>query len=287
MVIDLIINGLIIGCVYALIAVGLTIIFGVMRIINMCHGDLVMLGMYTSIILYEKYSILPYFSAILMQPFFLIIGTIIYKLIDHIPLKQREMNSLILTLGISFVISTSVMFIFSADYRTVTLPFSQEVLQIGDIRIGYPYVLTSVFAIFIFMIFYYLIMKTKIGRAIRAVAADPDTASTLGIDIKRISFLTYAMGVSLASIAGCIISPILYAYPFVGGIFIIKAFTIVVLGGMGSIQGAFLGGLILGIGESLVSSYFEHSMKDLFAFVVFILFLLFKPTGLFGAKSRV
>lgn len=287
MLIELVINGLIIGCVYALIAVGLTIIFGVMRIINMCHGDLVMLGMYTSIILYEKYSILPYFSAILMQPFFLFIGALIYKLIDRIPLKQREMNSLILTLGVSFVMSTTVMLLFSADYRTVTLPFSQEVIQLGDIRIGYPYVLSSVFAIVIFFVFYYLIMKTKIGRAIRAVAADPDTASTLGIDIRKISFLTYAIGVSLASIAGCIISPILYAYPFVGGIFIIKAFTIVVLGGMGSIQGAFIGGLILGVGESLVSTYFEHSMKDLFAFVLFILFLLFKPTGLFGAKSRV
>lgn len=287
MLIELILNGLIIGCIYALIAVGLTLIFGVMRIINMCHGDLVMLGMYASIILYEKYSILPYFSAILLQPFFLLLGALIYKLIDHIPLKQREMNSLILTLGVSFVISTSVMLIFSADYRTVTLPFSQEVLQLGGIRIGYPYVISSAFSIVIIVLFYYLIMRTKIGRAIRAVAADPETASTLGIDIKKISFLTYSIGVSLASIAGCIISPILYAYPFVGGIFIIKAFVIVVLGGMGSIHGAFLGALLLGVGESLIIPYFEHSMKDLFAFILFILFLLFKPTGIFGGKSRV
>lgn len=287
MLIELIINGLVIGCVYALIAVGLTIIFGVMRIINMCHGDLVMLGMYTSIVLYEKFSILPYITAFISQPLFLALGALIYKLIESIPLKHREMNSLILTLGVSFVMSSSVMFIFTADYRTITLPFSQEVLQIGNLRIGYPYLLASAFAISIFFAFYYLIMKTKVGRAIRACAADPETASTLGIDIKKISFLTYSLGVSLASIAGCIISPILYAYPFVGGIFVIKAFTIVVLGGMGSIQGALIGGLLLGVGESLVSSFFEHSMKDLFTFVVFILFLLFRPTGIFGTKSRV
>lgn len=287
MYLDLIISGLIIGCIYALIALGLTLIFGVMRIINMCHGDLVMLGMYASIIMYEKFSISPYLSAILLQPFFLLLGAVLYKFIEYIPLKQREMNSLILTLGASFVMSTSVMWIFSADYRTITLPFSQSVLQIGDIRIAYPYVISSIFSITVIVLFYYFIMKTKLGRAIRAVAADPETASTLGIDIKKISFLTYAIGVSLASFAGCIISPILYAYPFVGSIFIVKAFTIVVLGGMGSIQGAFIGAIILGVGESLMVNLVEHSMKDLFAFVIFILFLMFRPTGIFGKKGRV
>ncbi|MFQ3574775.1 MAG: branched-chain amino acid ABC transporter permease [Thermodesulfovibrionales bacterium] len=287
MLISIIINGLLIGCIYSLIAVGLTVIFGVMRIINMFHGDAVMLGMYSSYLLHEKYGISPYLAPVITAPLFLVIGLAIYKVLEPIPPKQREMSSLIITLGISFVTATLAMLIWTADYRTVNLSYSQEVFNLFGTRIGYPALFSSTFSVILIIAFYLFMTKTYLGMSIRATAIDPVTASLYGVNVKVISMLTFGIGLVLAGIAGAILSPIFYIYPFVGSNFVIKAFTIVVLGGMGSVTGALIGGLLLGVSEALASTFLEYSMKDIIAFVIFLSVLIFKPSGILGGKSRV
>ncbi|MCX8027232.1 MAG: branched-chain amino acid ABC transporter permease [Thermodesulfovibrionales bacterium] len=287
MIISIIINGLLIGCIYSLIAVGLTVIFGVMRIINMFHGDAVMLGMYSAYLLHEKYGISPYISPIITAPAFLVIGLAIYKILEPIPPKQREMSSLIITLGISFVTATLAMLIWTADYRTVNLSYSQEVFDIFGTRIGYPAFFSSAFSVILIIAFYFFMTKTFLGMSIRATAIDPVSASLFGVNVKVISMLTFGIGLVLAGVAGAILSPIFYIYPFVGSNFVIKAFTIVVLGGMGSVTGALIGGLLLGVSEALASTFLEYSMKDIIAFIIFLSVLIFKPSGILGGKSRV
>ncbi|NLT21575.1 MAG: branched-chain amino acid ABC transporter permease [Syntrophorhabdus sp.] len=288
MITSIIINGILIGLIYALLAIGLTVIFGVMRIINMFHGESVMLGMYAAFVLFDKFGISPYISVFLTAPVFFVLGAIIYKfLIDPIPAREREITSLIITLGISFIFATSAMYIWSADYRTVTLPFSQNVMVFLQTRIGYPALISSCMSAVLIVIFYLFMSKTYMGRAIRATELDKDTASIMGVNVKWISIATFGIGVVLAAMAGGILSPIFYIYPFVGGNFVIKAFTIVVLGGMGSVTGALLGGVILGVAEALASTFLEYSMKDIMAFILFLGILLFKPSGILGGKTRL
>jgi branched-chain amino acid transport system permease protein len=288
MITSIIINGILIGLIYALLAIGLTMIFGVMRIINMFHGDAVMLGMYAAYVLFDKFGISPYVSVFLTAPVFFVLGAVIYKfLIDPIPVREREITSLIITLGISFIFATSAMYVWSADYRTVTLPFSQDVMVFLETRIGYPALISSCMSAFLIVAFYFFMSKTYIGRAIRATELDKDTASVMGVNVKWISIATFGIGVVLAAMAGGVLAPIFYIYPFVGGNFVIKAFTIVVLGGMGSVTGALVGGVVLGVAEALASTFLEYSMKDIMAFILFLGILLFKPSGLLGGKTRL
>lgn len=288
MILSIILNGVLIGLVYALTAIGLTVVFGVMRIINMFHGDAVMLGMYAAFVLHEKFGISPYLSVFISAPIFFLLGVVIHKyLIEPIPLKEREITSLIITLGISFIFATSAMFIWTADYRTVTLPFSQDVVTFLNTRIGYPALISSAMSALIIVVFYLFMTKTYTGMAIRATELDKDTASLMGVNVKRISIATFGIGVMLAATAGGILSPIFYIYPFIGGNFVIKAFTIVVLGGMGSVTGALVGGVLLGVAEALASTFLEYSMKDMMAFALFLGILIFRPTGILGGKTRL
>ncbi len=287
MLISIVINGLLIGCIYSLIAVGLTVIFGVMRIINMFHGDAVMLGMYAAYFLHEKYGLSPYVATIVTAPIFLAAGMAIYKILAPIPPKQREMSSLIITLGISFVTATTAMLLWTADYRTVNLSYSQEVFDLLGTRIGYPALISSIFSLLLIGGFYLFMTKTFLGMSIRATAIDPTTASLYGVNVKITSMVTFGIGLVLAGVAGAVLSPIFYMYPFVGSNFVIKAFTIVVLGGMGSVTGALIGGLLLGVSEALASTFLEYSMKDIIAFLIFLGVLIFKPSGLLGGRSRV
>jgi len=283
---SLVINGLLTGLIYGLIAVGLTVIFGVMRIINMSHGDMVMLGMYAAWVLYDRFGLNPYLSMVLTVPLFFALGALIYEILDPIPPKQREMSSLIITLGISFTLATSAMLVFTADYRTVTLPYSDAVVDILGMRLGYPALISSGISLVLVGLFSIFLSRTHLGRAIRATAIDPTTASLMGVNVKRVSRATFGMGVALAGLAGGALAPIYYVYPFVGGNFIIKAFAVVVLGGMTSVGGALAGGLLLGVAEALGGAFLEHSLKDIIVFVLFLGVLLFRPAGLFGRRER-
>jgi branched-chain amino acid transport system permease protein len=279
-------SGILIGGAYALIGVGLTIIFGVMRIINFAHGDLVMLGMYASYFLFTLGHVDPFVSIVFVFPLLFLFGAILQKTVINRVLNALPQNQILLTIGIGLILSNTMMLLFTSDYRIISTSYSSGSFRIGEISVSVPLLLSFVITAAVTAILYWFLMKTDTGQAIRATAQDRDAAQLMGINVRRMSVLATGIGAGLAAVAGALISPTYYIFPQVGQPFTLKAFVIVVLGGMGSVMGATVGGVIIGATESLAGAYISSGLKDLVVYVLFLLILLFKPAGLFG-KSRV
>ncbi|MGA8891857.1 MAG: branched-chain amino acid ABC transporter permease [Anaeromyxobacteraceae bacterium] len=279
-------SGVLIGGAYALIGVGLTIIFGVMRIINFAHGDLVMLGMYASYFLFTLGNVDPFVSVVFVFPALFLFGAILQKTVINRVLNALPQNQILLTIGIGLILSNTMMLLFTSDYRIISTSYSSGSFRVGDISVSTPLLVSFVITAAVTAVLYWFLLKTDTGQAIRATAQDRDAAQLMGVNVKRMSILATGIGAGLAAIAGSLISPTYYIFPQVGQPFTLKAFVIVVLGGMGSVMGATVGGIIIGATESLAGAYISSGLKDLVVYVLFLLILLFKPAGLFG-KSRV
>jgi branched-chain amino acid transport system permease protein len=279
-------SGVLIGGAYALIGVGLTIIFGVMRIINFAHGDLVMLGMYASFFLFTLGNVDPFVSIVFVFPLLFLFGALLQKLVINRVLNALPQNQILLTIGIGLILSNTMMLLFTSDYRIISTTYSSGSFRLGEISISTPLLLSFVITAAVTAALYWFLLKTDTGQAIRATAQDRDAAQLMGVNVKRMSILATGIGAGLAAVAGSLISPTYYIFPQVGQPFTLKAFVIVVLGGMGSVMGATVGGIIIGATESLAGAYISSGLKDLVVYVLFLLILLFKPAGLFG-KSRV
>jgi branched-chain amino acid transport system permease protein len=279
-------SGVLIGGAYALIGVGLTIIFGVMRIINFAHGDLVMLGMYASYFLFTLGNVDPFVSIVFVFPLLFLFGAILQKTVINKVLNALPQNQILLTIGIGLILSNTMMLLFTSDYRIISTTYSSGSFRLGEISVSTPLLLSFVITAAVTAALYWFLLKTDTGQAIRATAQDRDAAQLMGVNVKRMSILATGIGAGLAAVAGSLISPTYYIFPQVGQPFTLKAFVIVVLGGMGSVMGATVGGIIIGATESLAGAYISSGLKDLVVYVLFLLILLFKPAGLFG-KSRV
>jgi branched-chain amino acid transport system permease protein len=279
-------SGVLIGGAYALIGVGLTIIFGVMRIINFAHGDLVMLGMYASYFLFTLGNVDPFVSIVFVFPLLFLFGAILQKTVINKVLNALPQNQILLTIGIGLILSNTMMLLFTSDYRIISTTYSSGSFRVGEISVSTPLLLSFVITAAVTAALYWFLLKTDTGQAIRATAQDRDAAQLMGVNVKRMSVLATGIGAGLAAVAGSLISPTYYIFPQVGQPFTLKAFVIVVLGGMGSVMGATVGGIIIGATESLAGAYISSGLKDLVVYVLFLLILLFKPAGLFG-KSRV
>ncbi len=279
-------SGVLIGGAYALIGVGLTIIFGVMRIINFAHGDLVMLGMYASYFLFTLGNVDPFVSIIFVFPLLFLFGAILQKTVINKVLNALPQNQILLTIGIGLILSNTMMLLFTSDYRIISTTYSSGSFRLGEISVSTPLLLSFVITAAVTAVLYWFLLKTDTGQAIRATAQDRDAAQLMGVNVKRMSVLATGIGAGLAAVAGSLISPTYYIFPQVGQPFTLKAFVIVVLGGMGSVMGATVGGVLIGATESLAGAYISSGLKDLVVYVLFLLILLFKPAGLFG-KSRV
>jgi branched-chain amino acid transport system permease protein len=279
-------SGVLIGGAYALIGVGLTIIFGVMRIINFAHGDLVMLGMYASFFLFTLGNVDPFVSIVFVFPLLFLFGAILQKTVINKVLNALPQNQILLTIGIGLILSNTMMLLFTSDYRIISTSYSSGSFRLGEISVSTPLLLSFVITAAVTAILYWFLLKTDTGQAIRATAQDRDAAQLMGVNVKRMSVLATGIGAGLAAVAGSLISPTYYIFPQVGQPFTLKAFVIVVLGGMGSVMGATVGGILIGATESLAGAYISSGLKDLVVYVLFLLILLFKPAGLFG-KSRV
>jgi branched-chain amino acid transport system permease protein len=279
-------SGVLIGGAYALIGVGLTIIFGVMRIINFAHGDLVMLGMYASYFLFTLGNVDPFVSIVFVFPMLFLFGAILQKTVINKVLNALPQNQILLTIGIGLILSNTMMLLFTSDYRIISTSYSSGSFRLGEISVSTPLLLSFVITGAVTAILYWFLLKTDTGQAIRATAQDRDAAQLMGVNVKRMSVLATGIGAGLAAVAGSLISPTYYIFPQVGQPFTLKAFVIVVLGGMGSVMGATVGGILIGATESLAGAYISSGLKDLVVYVLFLLILLFKPAGLFG-KSRV
>ena len=279
------VNGILTGSLYAMIAVGLTVIFGVMRIINMSHGEFVMLGMFGTYWSYTLLGIDPFISLIIWVPLTFAFGFYLHRFVLAKIIPTGELNSLLFTAGLSLMIANLALFFFTGNYRNVNLPYGMLPMRPYGIAVSIPLAIGFIFVLLISTILYLFLSKTNTGLAIRATAQNQQSAALMGVDIKKINSLTFALGTCLAGAAGVLLAPSLYLYPTVGEILVVKCFVIVVLGGLGSIPGAIVGGILLGLIESLGSVYVSVAYKDTIGFVIFLLVLLFKPSGLFGSKK--
>lgn len=280
------ISGILIGGVYALIGIGLTIIFGVMRVINFAHGDIMMIGMYLTYNFFSLAGVDPFASIAFTIPLMFLFGAILQKTFINRVLGALPQNQILLTIGLGLIMSNTMMFIYTSDYKILTTSYSSSSFNIGTISISWPLAISFLITAAITLLLYWFLMKTDTGQAIRATAQDREAAQLMGINVKWMSILAFGMGAALAGTAGALISPTYYIFPQIGSTFTLKAFVITVLGGMGSIVGATIGGVIIGVAESLGAVYISSGWKDVVVFVLFLLVLLFKPAGLLG-KSKM
>lgn len=282
-------DGLLIGGIYAIIALGLTLIFGVMHVINMTHGEFVMIGMFISYFLFSKFGMDPFVSILFSVPVCFVIGYYLYRWFVEKAKRVREENTLLLTAGagILFANVMALPAFIGPKFLRLTgenLYWENKVWHIGGLSLNAT--LTAGFvvtALFIYGLHMFL-TKTDTGFAIRAASQEPTAATIVGVNVSVISGLTFGLGAAFAGIAGNILAANYPIYASIGTLFVVKAFVIVVLGGMGSIPGAALGGLILGVTESFGAAYTPGGtgFRDIFGLIIFLLVLLFRPQGLFG-----
>ena len=280
-------SGVLLGGLYGLIALGMTLIFGVMRIINLAHGEFLMIGMYVSYILFTKFGVDPYLSIVVSVPLLFVIGIAIQRflLMPLIKAKAPGENQILMTAGIGLVLTNAALLIFSPNYFTVLTTYSNATASIGKISVSLPLLWDFLICFGITGILYLFIMKTDTGCSIRAVAQNIDSARLMGINIDKIMIITFGVGAALVGAAGTLFMPIFYVFPAIGELFTLKAFIVTVLGGMGSALGALVGGVTLGIVEQIGATYISMALKDALGFVIFVLVLIFRPSGLVG-KSR-
>ena len=279
------INGLLLGGIYTLVASGLTLIYGVLHIINFAHGSMLMLAMFGVFYLLTLLGIDPYLSLLIMVPAMFALGYVLYKgLIGRLSSGKDE-NILLVTLGLSILIENLALMFFKGDSRTIQVSYSDRMVELGSTLVPLPKLISFVVAMVICIALGLFMQRTDIGRAIRAVAKERVGARLVGIDVERIYAISYGIGLATLGAAACLLMPIFYVSPTIGHVFVLVAFTVVVLGGMGSFLGAVIGGLIIGLTESFGGLFLGESLGQIGISLIFILILLFRPSGLFGARQ--
>ena len=280
-----ILNGLMTGAVYALVALGLTLIYGVLHIINFAHGALLSAAMFAAFFAFKVLGLDPYIAAFLIAPLFFALGYGLQRFVIGPASRGDDRNMLLVTLGAAIVIENVLLYAFRADTRTIDLPYAFQTIDVGFTFLAIPR-LIGFAAVFVVALAVWAVMNlTDTGKAIRAVAREKLGAELSGIDVPHIYAMTFGLGTACVAIAACLLMPSFYVNPTVGDAFVLVAFTIVVLGGMGSVPGALIGGLVVGVVESLSGLFLGESLGQIGIFLVFIAVLLVRPTGLFGAKA--
>jgi branched-chain amino acid transport system permease protein len=274
------VSGLLLGGVYALIGVGLNLIFGVMKIINFAHGSLLMLGMYFSYWLFTYFKIDPYFSLLITVPALFLIGAIIQKTLISRIMDYPEDNQLVLTMGVMLFLENLALFLWGPDFRTVQVGYVGTILPVFGVRINLLRLIAFAGGLLLAFLLYIFLKKTDTGKAIRASSEEREGALTVGISVKRIHLISFGIGTACVGAAGTLLTPFFYLSPHVGHLFLLTAFMVVVLGGLGSFGGAIVGGFVIGAAESLGAVTLPGSLGQLIPFSLFIIILLFKPGGL-------
>ena len=278
------INGVLLGGMYTLVACGLTLIYGVLHIINFAHGSMLMLAMFGVYYLLTKLGVDPYVSILVMVPVMYLFGYVLYKGLIGRLAHGRDENILLITLGLSILIENLALMFFKGDSRTISVSYSDRMIELGPTLVPLPKLISFVVAILLCLALGLFIQRTDTGRSIRAVAKERVGARLMGIDVDRIFAISYGIGLATLGAAACLLMPIFYVSPSIGHVFVLVSFTVVVLGGMGSFTGAAVGGLIVGLTESFGGLYLGESLGQIGISLIFLLILLFRPSGLFGAK---
>lgn len=279
------IDGILMGGVYALAALGISLIFGVMKITNFAHGALITVGMYVTFEFCVLLGITPYVALPLVMTMMFIIGYFIQKFFLNPLMGVAGHNQLLLTQGLSIVIENIILVVFSANYKSISVPGFESALRFGSITVNKPKLVAFIFVAVIAGGIYVLLEKTDLGRAIRATSVQPDGATLMGIVVPRINQIAFGIGIVCAGVAGALLTPTQYIYPTSGNSYSLKCFVIAVFGGLGNIWGAIFAGLIIGVVESFSALYLGGSWSELVVYMIFILTLIIKPTGLLGKKG--
>lgn len=280
---QVLLNALTAASMYALMALGFNMIFGILRVINFAHGEFYMLGAFLVYYLFDFLG-LNYFVSIGLAGVVLFVGGIgVEKLLFH-RLRHDETRSMILALGLSIALQNVGLIIWGPEDQSVREPIS-GILQLGQVVLPMERLMVVGSTILIIGLFYLFLGKTTLGLALQAMAQDEDTAKLQGIHTKRIYAFGFGLGTALAAIAGGLMGPIYALSPFMGSLPLIKAFVVVILGGLGSIPGAILGSLVLAVGESFATTFLGSAASDMVGFVLVIVILLSKPSGLLGEKE--
>lgn len=280
-----VVNGLLTGALYALVGMGMALIFGVMRIVNFAHGAFMMLGMYAAYVLFIHAHLIPYVSFPLVALLMYGLGYLIYMGLLRPIHGQSDFMQILLTLGIGLAITDGIQLVFGADYHQINFPLLSLNLHLGShITVNAPWVVSFGIALVVGAGLYFFVMHTMMGRAARAIAQNRYAAPLMGIHLHRVQAFWFGLGVSAAAVAGSLLLPVFYLYPGVGDQFTLKAFVMVVLGGMESIIGAAMAGLLLGVVENLTSLYWGNEWALAVDFVIFLLVLSLRPSGIFGRQ---
>lgn len=279
-----VLNGLTTGAVYALVALGLTLIYGVLHIINFAHGAALMMALYGVYFLRQSLGIDPYLALPVMVLVMFAAGYLLQRGVIERASHGKDENILLVTLGISIVLENVALLAFRSDTRTIETAYSLSTLSIGPAMLAVPKAVAFAGAVTASLILLWIMGRTDLGRAIRAVAKEKQGARLMGIDVEHVYAMSFGIGLACLGAAACFLLPAYYVNPQVGNGFVLVAFTIVVLGGMGSFTGALLGGFLIGVVESLGGLWFGESLGQIGIFLIFIAVLMLRPQGLFGAR---
>jgi branched-chain amino acid transport system permease protein len=281
---QIVVQGLMVGGIYALAAAGLTLIAGVMKIINIAHGELMMLAMYTTYFLYTLFGLDPLLSVAVTLPLFFAIGCFLQRFCIERLIKGPPMSVIIFASGLIFFAQNLAATSWTQDFK-VLRGYTTTTFELFGLRLTSTRLAILASAVIVTVLLYMLLSKTKVGRAIRATSQNIESAQLMGVNVKLTRVLSFGLGVALAGLAGSLLMTIYYLYPAVGTPFGVVALIVVFLGGAGSIFGALIGGLALGIVEAFTGFYLALELKDIAAYIAFIIILLVRPWGLFGVKE--
>ncbi len=281
-----ILNSLFYASVLFLIAAGLSLIFGVMRIVNFAHGEFMAVGMYLAFVLFRVAGLDPYVSLLCVAPAGLLLGAAVERLLLAPIQNSAEHAPILMTVGVGLILSNVLLLVFGAHPETIYTSYSTRTVRIFSVTLSLPLLVSFALTVLVVAALYLVLTRTDFGRAIRGSAQNRDAAELQGVDTRFVRTAVFAIGTVLSMAAGVLLLPALYVFPTIGGIFTLKAFVVTVLGGMGSVVGAIWGGLLLGVVESVAASFGATGSRDAFGLVAFLLVLLVRPAGLFG-RSRV
>ena len=285
-VLQCVISGLLMGGIYALVSVGLTPIFGIVELVNFSHADYLMVAMYVAYGLFTFFGVDPYLSLPIVVLFMAAFGYAVYQLTLKRVLHKKHEIQIMATLSMMLVLQNLALMIFKADYRSVRTAYVSSVLHLGPITVTVPRLVAFIVSIAVCLAVYFFLTKTYTGTSMRAISQNNKAAQLMGIKLEKTYCFTFVLGITMTGIAACVLVPIYSVYPTVGSTLMLPAFVVVVIGGLSSIPGALIAGLLVGVVESLSAYFLGSSYQQLAYFVLFILVILLKPEGILARRKK-
>ena len=281
-----VVNGLLIGGIYALVSIGVTLIFGVVKIVNFAQGEFVMIGMYISYFLATYLGIDPLASLIVAMPILFVVGVLLQHFLIRRVLCLGDMPQIFLTFALSLLLINVTLLLFTANYRTVQTSYTETSIHLGEVYVAVAKLIAFVVAMVLSGALWVFLHATDLGKAMRAAAQNPDVAMLMGINPDRVFCVAVGVSLALAGAAGCLLMPFYPAYPLVGQVFVLMAFVAVVFGTLGNVTGALIASLMMGVAESLGVQFVGADSGLIVVFMMLLLTLAFRPSGLFGGWTR-